>query len=354
MPTEANPRSARPPRVLIAAGGTAGHVVPALAVANELRRSGAEVAFAGGDRVEARMVPAAGYTLHRFSTAGFERRLSAGTLRSAWLAGTAPLACRRIIASVRPDVVFGAGGYVSGPMLLAAKAARIPAALLEVDAHMGLANRLAVPLVRRVYLSFPIAGRSGGKYEVTGRPCPARPPAGATEGEPVDVLAFGGSLGATRLNQVVAQAWAGEDPGFTVCHITGDREFAEYRDRATAWYRVISFSDDLGGLLNRCRLVVARAGGSVFEIAAAGRPSVLVPSPNVTADHQTRNAEHLAEAGAALVLPETDLTPQRLDAEVRSLLGDPARLDAMGQAASAWSRPDAAPRIAAGLLEMVR
>ena len=123
--------------------------MPALAVANELRRSGAEVEFAGGDRVEARMVPAAGYTLHRFATAGFERRLSTGTLRSAWLAGTAPLACRRIIAAVRPDVVFGAGGYVSGPMLLAAKAARIPAALLEVDAHMGLANRMAVPLVRQ-------------------------------------------------------------------------------------------------------------------------------------------------------------------------------------------------------------
>lgn len=300
------------------------------------------------------MVPAAGYRLRRFSTAGFERRLSAGTLRSAWLAGTAPLACRRIIASAQPDVVFGAGGYVSGPMLLAARAARIPSALLEVDAHMGLANRLAVPLVRRVYLSFPIEGRSGGKYEVTGRPCPERPPAGADAGEPLDVLAFGGSLGATRLNQVVAQAWAGDDPGLTVCHITGDREFEQYRERETAWYRVVAFSDGLGGLLDRCRLVVARAGGSVFEIAAAGRPSVLIPSPNVTADHQTKNARHLAEAGAALVLRESELTPQRLDAEVRSLLGDPARLEAMGRAAREWSRPDAATRIAAGLLEMVR
>ena len=299
------------------------------------------------------MVPAAGYTLHRFSTAGFERRLSAGTLRSAWRAGTAPLACRRIIAAVHPDVVFGAGGYVSGPVLLAARAARIPAALLEVDAHMGLANRLAVPLVRRVYLSFPIEGRSGGKYEVTGRPCPERPALSATS-EAADVLAFGGSLGASRLNQVVAQAWAGADPGFTVCHITGDREFDQYRSRAAAWYRVISFSDDLGGLLDACRLVGARAGGSVFEIAAAGRASVLIPSPNVTADHQSRNAEHLEQAGAAVVLPEPELTPQRLDAEVRSLLGDPARLDAMGKAAAAWSRPDAASRIAAGLLEMVR
>lgn len=328
--------------------------MPALAVANELRRSGAEVEFAGGDRVEARMVPAAGFTLHRFATAGFERRLSAGTLRSAWLAGTAPLACRRIIASVRPDVVFGAGGYVSGPMLLAAKAARIPSALLEVDAHMGLANRMAVPLVGKVYLSFPIEGRSGGKFEVTGRPCPERPAAAPDADHPLDVLAFGGSLGATRLNQVVAQAWAAQDPGFTVCHITGDREFEQYRGRATAWYQVISFSDDLGGLLERCRLVVARAGGSVFEVAAAGRASVLIPSPNVTADHQTRNAEHLAQAGAAVVLPESELTPQRLDAEVRSLLEDPSRLEAMGQAARAWSPPDAASRIAAGLLEMVR
>jgi UDP-N-acetylglucosamine--N-acetylmuramyl-(pentapeptide) pyrophosphoryl-undecaprenol N-acetylglucosamine transferase len=329
--------------------------VPALAVANELRHSGAEVEFAGGDRVEARMVPAAGYMLHRFATAGFERRLSTGTLRSAWLAGTAPLACRRIIAAVRPDVVFGAGGYVSGPMLLAARAARIPAALLEIDAHMGVANRLAVPLVQKVFLSFPIEGRSGGKYAVTGRPVPAPspaddPPATAS----VDVLAFGGSLGATRLNQVVAQAWAGADPGFSVYHITGDREYERYRRQASAWYHVLPFTDNLRTLLDPARLVVARAGGSVFEIAAAGRPSLLVPSPNVTADHQTKNAEHLARAGAAVILSESELTPQRLDAEVRSLLGDPARLEAMGRAAEAWSRPEAASLIAAGLLEMVR
>jgi UDP-N-acetylglucosamine--N-acetylmuramyl-(pentapeptide) pyrophosphoryl-undecaprenol N-acetylglucosamine transferase len=117
---------------------------------------------------------------------------------------------------------------------------------------------------------------------------------------------------------------------------------------------VLPFTDDLRSLLDPARLVVARAGGSVFEIATAGRPSILVPSPNVTADHQTKNAEHLEQAGASVVLPESELTPQRLDTEVRSLLGDPRRLEAMGKAAEAWSRPEAASLIAAGLLEMVR
>ena len=354
MQSQSSNSSPQPPsRVLIAAGGTAGHVVPALAVANELRDRGAEVEFAVGGRIESRMVPEAGYPFHRFDVRGFERRLSPALARSLFLAGKAPADCLRIIRRVHPDVVFGAGGYVSGPMLLAARAARVPAALLEVDAHMGLANRLAVPLVQRVYLAFPIPGRSGGKYRVTGRPVPQHGAISATVDHP-QVLVFGGSLGSSRLNELAAAAWAETDPGFWVMHITGEREYPQYADRRTRWYQVVGFTPQLWHALSRVRLVVARAGGSVFEIAAAGRPSILIPSPNVTGDHQTANARHLEEAGAAVVIPEAELDAGRLDREVRALLDDPDRLQAMGEAARRWARPQAASDIADDLLTLIR
>jgi UDP-N-acetylglucosamine--N-acetylmuramyl-(pentapeptide) pyrophosphoryl-undecaprenol N-acetylglucosamine transferase len=337
--------------VLIAAGGTAGHVVPALAVADELRARGAEVEFAGGGRIESEMVPDAGYPFHRFEVRGLTRRLSPALLRSLMLAGRAPVDCLRIIRRVQPDVVFGAGGYVSGPMLLAGRMARVPAALLEVDAHMGLANRLAAPLVQRVYLAFPLEGRAGARYRVTGRPVP-RP--GAVDGDTPrpDLLVFGGSLGSSRLNELAAAAWSQADPGFTVLHITGPREYSTYAGLAAPWYRVTEFAPSLMAVLHQAGLVVARAGGSVFEIAAAGRPSILVPSPNVTADHQTANARHLEGAGAAVVIAERDLDAARLDSEVRALLGNPERLRSMGEAAARWAKPDAASVIADDLLTL--
>src|SRR5881398_2405687 len=162
-------------RCLIAAGGTAGHVLPALAVAESLRARGAAVTFAGSpDRVEARLVPEAGYELDTFRISGLPRRPSPELLRALLLAGRAPRACARILSARRPDVVLGGGGYVSGPMVYAASRRRLPAALMEADAHLGLANCLATPFARRVFLSFPIAGRDGPKYLVTGRPIPTR------------------------------------------------------------------------------------------------------------------------------------------------------------------------------------
>lgn len=324
-------------------------------MAAELSARGAAVEFAGGDRIEARLVPAAGYPLHRFEARGFERRLSPALIGSAWRAATAPVACRRIISAVEPDVVFGAGGYVAGPMLLAARGSRVPGALLEVDAHMGLANRLAAPLVERVYLSFPIAGRTGGKYLVTGRPIPGEPERvrSWTLGWQPDVLVMGGSLGAARINQA-AVGWSGEELPFRVLHVTGEREFAEYEPRVSGFYQVRSYLDPLYWVLRDVDLVVARAGGSVFEIAAAGKPSILIPSPNVTADHQTVNARQLEAAGAAVVIPDDELTHERLDAEVRALWDDPERRRRMGEAALAWAKPDAAAVIADDLLTLQR
>jgi UDP-N-acetylglucosamine--N-acetylmuramyl-(pentapeptide) pyrophosphoryl-undecaprenol N-acetylglucosamine transferase len=338
--------------------------VPALAVAAELTARGADVVFAGtAERIEARLVPAAGYPLHTYHVSGLPRRPSLGLVRGLGLAAVAPAACIRILRRVRPDVVFGAGGYVAGPMLAAAAAQRIPSALLEIDAHLGLANRMAAPLARRVFLAFPIDDLEPPHYQVTGRPIPqAVLEATAEEGRrefdlPAErrvVLVFGGSLGSTTINRAATAAWAADDPGFTVVHITGEREFAQSSARAAAHYRVLPYTPSLGPLLAAADLVVARAGGSVFEIAAAGRPAILVPSPNVTADHQSRNAEHIADGGAAVVISDRDLTAVRLAAEVDALLADPARLGAMGEAARRLARPDAGERIATELLALAR
>jgi UDP-N-acetylglucosamine--N-acetylmuramyl-(pentapeptide) pyrophosphoryl-undecaprenol N-acetylglucosamine transferase len=322
-------------------------------VAAELSARGAHVEFAGADRIETRLVPEAGYPLHRFAVKGFQRRLSPELARSAWLAGAAPFHCRSIIRTVRPDVVFGAGGYVAGPMLLAARTARLPSALLEVDAHMGLANRLSSRLVDRIYVAFPPDGPPSERMLVTGRPLPREIQLPDVEGPAPDVLVFGGSLGASRLNAAAVAAWGDADPGFRVEHLTGDREFEQYRSAARPWYQVAGYTNALAHELDRCRLVVSRAGGSVFEIAAAGRPAILIPSPNVTADHQTANARHLERAGAAVVLPDAELTGERLDAAVRELLGDEPRLRAMGEAARSWARPDASAVIADDLLTLV-
>src|SRR5215213_8809530 len=161
-------------RALIAAGGTAGHVLPSLAVAEALRGRGLVVTFAGSpDRVEARLVPEAGYELDTYEISGFPRRPSPALLRSLITAARAPRACAAILRRRRPHVVLGGGGYVAGPMVYAAWRRRLPAALTEADAELGLANRLAAPFARRVFLAYPIAGRDGEKYRVTGRPVPA-------------------------------------------------------------------------------------------------------------------------------------------------------------------------------------
>src|SRR6059036_795056 len=216
-------------RCLIAAGGTAGHVAPSLAVAEALERRGAQVTFAGSpDRIEARLVPEAGYVLDTFRISGLPRRPSPALARALLLAARAPHACARILGARRPDVVLGGGGYVAGPMVYAASRRRIPAAVMEADAHLGLANRLAVPFARRVFLAFPLDGRTGAKYRVTGRPIPTRSrPMSQADGRRVfglpDVgpvlLVFGGSLGSRLLNELALDAFA--DAGPAVLHLCG-------------------------------------------------------------------------------------------------------------------------------------
>jgi UDP-N-acetylglucosamine--N-acetylmuramyl-(pentapeptide) pyrophosphoryl-undecaprenol N-acetylglucosamine transferase len=344
------------PTIVIAAGGTAGHVVPAVAVADTLRAEGARVVFVGGERAERTLVPAAGYELRPIAVEGLSRTNPLKAARAAAKAGGAVAAASRILGALRPGAVMGGGGYVAGPVGLAAVTRRVPLVLTEADSHLGLANKWLAPYARRVCLAFPIPDRDGDRYVVTGRPVPppatdvaaARARFGLGPGERC-VLVFGGSLGARSINEAAVQAFAGAP--YRVLHAAGTRDYATVRDRVPGdGYDLREYIDGFGEALLACELCVARAGGSIFEIAAHGRPAILVPYPHAAADHQTGNARWMEGAGAAVVLADADLTPQRLRAEVDGLLADPDRLAAMGRASAALARPDAAQRIAAELL----
>jgi UDP-N-acetylglucosamine--N-acetylmuramyl-(pentapeptide) pyrophosphoryl-undecaprenol N-acetylglucosamine transferase len=330
-------------------------------VAEALTARGAHVTFAGSpDRVEARLVPEAGYELDTFRISGLPRRPGLDLARALIRVVRAPVACRRILERRRPDVVLGGGSYVGGPMVVAAASRHIPAALTEADAHLGLANRLAAPLARRVFLSFPIPGRDGGKYEVTGRPIPARNRAlPRDEGRrrfelPLDgpvLLVFGGSLGARPLNELAVESFGVTGPA--VLHLCGQRDYDALRGRVQRDdYRLVPFTDEFGAALGAADLALSRAGGSVWELAAAGLPAVLVPWPGAAADHQTANARYFERSGGVVVVPELELG--HASGVVRSLLGDARRLDRMREAMLRIARPDAADAIADELIGLGR
>jgi len=343
------------PKCLIAAGGTAGHVLPALAVAESLSRLGADVSFASN--AESRLVGDAGYELDVFGVEGFPREISVRLARAMGRAAAAVPACVRILRTRRPDIVLGGGGYVAGPMVLAAGTLRIPAALSEADARFGLANRLAAPFAKVVFLAFPIDGLEPPKYRVVGRPIPTRSLPGdraearrrfeLPEEGPV-VLVFGGSQGAQKLNEAALEAFGSSGPA--VLHLAGDRDYPALADRVwRGGYRLLPFTDDFGAALAAADLVVARAGGSVWEIAAAGRPALLVPYPHATAGHQTENARYFERGGGAIVVSEAELD---LGRQVDQLLADPELLACMGKAMGSLARPHAADDIAKELLEL--
>ncbi|HEX6701229.1 MAG TPA: UDP-N-acetylglucosamine--N-acetylmuramyl-(pentapeptide) pyrophosphoryl-undecaprenol N-acetylglucosamine transferase [Gaiellaceae bacterium] len=342
---------------MIAAGGTAGHVLPALAVADALRARGVSVTFAGSpDRAEARLVPDAGYELDTFRITGLPRRPSPALLRALLLAGRAPRACARILARRRPDVVLGGGGFVAGPMVVAAWRRRIPSALTEADAHLGLANRLAAPFARRVFLAYPIPGRDGSKYRVVGRPIPSRskPVPRAEARELFDLSregpvlgVFGALAGARALNELAVEAFGESGPA--VLHVAGERDYASLAPRVTRRdYHLIASTDRFGAALGAVDLALSRAGGTVWELAAAGVPAVLVPYPHATGDHQFLNASHFA--GGAVVVREGELA--RVPALVRDLLAQPERLRSMSETMRRLARPDAADQIAEELVAL--
>jgi UDP-N-acetylglucosamine--N-acetylmuramyl-(pentapeptide) pyrophosphoryl-undecaprenol N-acetylglucosamine transferase len=360
-------------------------VVPALAVADALRAEGANVEFIGGERAEAQLVPAAGFPLHTIAMEGMSRSNPLLAARSLARAALAFVRARRLLASIAPDAVMGGGGYVAGPVGLAALTLRIPLVLTEADSHLGLTNRLLARFARRVCLAFPIAGRGGARYRVTGRPIPplasdraaARGRFGLAQDETC-VLVFGGSLGARSINLAAVEAFGGpaagprldrastatdpepragrpsSDATFRVLHVSGRRDHAELAGRdLQEGYDLREYLDlaDFADALAAADLVVARSGGSVFEIAAHGVPAILVPYPHAAGDHQSANARWMTEAGAAIAISDGELNAERLGGEVASLLADRDRLAAMADAARGLARPDAAREVAGEVLE---
>jgi UDP-N-acetylglucosamine--N-acetylmuramyl-(pentapeptide) pyrophosphoryl-undecaprenol N-acetylglucosamine transferase len=353
-------------RIAIAAGGTAGHVVPALAIAGALRARGAQVEFIGGERAEAELVPAAGYPFHRLAVAGLDRSNPLRAARAAALAAVAVPRARRLLRRIGADAAIGGGGYVAGPVGLAAASLRLPLFLTEADSHLGIANRLLAPLARRVFLAFALERRGGERYVVTGRPVPpgtgrADRAAAHARFELPDgpcVLVFGGSIGARTINEAALAAFGAGAP-CGVLHASGTRDYASLRERldalgSPAHYRLVEYVEPFADALAAADLAVARAGGSVFELAAAGVPAILVPYPHATAAHQAGNARWMADGAAAVVVPDSELDAERLRREVEALIADRERLRAMARAATRLARADAADRIADAVVAAAR
>jgi len=330
-------------------------------VGEALRERGVTVTFAGTpDRVESQLVPEAGFELDTFPVSGLPRTPSAAQLRAAWRASAAPAHCFRILARRRPDVVLGGGGFVAGPMVLAARLRGIPAALTEADAYLGLANRLAAPFAKRLFLAYEIPGRDGARVRVVGRPIPvAHRGASRAEGrarfgldaEAPVVAVFGALAGARSLNEAAVSAWGESGPA--ILHICGERDYGSLRPRVGRDdYVLLPQTDHFGAALAAADLAVSRAGGTVWELAAAGTPAILVPYPHATADHQTLNARHFERGGGALVVPDAEV--DRVPTLVDELFASPERLAAMRNAMLSLARPNAADEIADELVALAR
>lgn len=347
-------------RVLIAGGGTGGHIIPALAVARELvARHDAEILFVGTPRgMENRLVPEAGFRLDLIRIGQLKNVSLMTRLRTLSDLPRSIAACRQLIRDFQPSVVFGVGGYASGPAMAAALWMRVPTMSFEPNAMPGLANRLVGKRVQAAAVNFRAACKWFRNCEVTGIPVRPEffkleaPAAGAPH-----LLVFGGSQGArilnTHLPEIIA-ALLNAVPGLTVLHQSGVRHLETTQEDYAATgadparWRVEAFVDDMPARFAEANLVMARSGASsVAELAAAGKPSLLVPFAAAADQHQKRNAEAMVEAGAAVMLEEPDFAVQgRLLTALIGLLNDPERLIAMGTAGRSQAHPDAAERIA--------
>ena len=385
-------------RILMVAGGTGGHIFPALAVAEELRQRGENsgaayrIEFLGTHRpLEAKLIPAAGFPLRTVDAAGLKGIRGIQRLRNLWVLPRTALITAGILREFRPRVVVGVGGYLAGPVMLEAALVGIPTVLIEPNARPGFTNRLLAPVVRIAALGFaetaPVYGK---KARVTGLPVRRAffdiPPRSASPR--FTVLVVGGSQGSRAINHVVVKCLpllAGEagggadvEPGFSparadhevgatsassglkpgstragamrIIHQTGEHDYNEvlkaYQEQGLV-AEVHAFIDDMPGTLAQADLVISRAGATaVAELAAAGRAALLVPFPGAADQHQLENARAMEKAGAARVIVQSELTPERLAKEIRELMASPAALDRMETSARGLARPDAAARIA--------
>lgn len=353
------------PTILLAGGGTGGHVFPLLAVADALSALEPELdcVFVGTERgIETRVVPQRGYRLELADVlplrGGGVRGAAAGTLRALRAVGDG----HKLVQRLAPRAVLSIGGYAAGPVSLAAAIRRIPLALIEPNSVMGLANRLIAPLVSRAYTAFdPVERHFRGSVVLrTGVPIQRgfSPRPYELVPDELSVLVLGGSQGAVALNDTVPRALARLKNKVSIVHQAGPQHGAaverRYRDLGlTEGVRVISFIDDMPEAIARASLVIGRAGAStVSEITAIGRPSVLIPFPYAAGDHQRHNALSLEDAGAALCIPQERATAGRLAELVSGLLNDAFRLKTMAAAAIAFGRPSAARDVAEDLLSL--
>ena len=345
-------------RVVLAAGGTGGHVIPALAIAQQLKKdSGAEVLFIGTPRgMENRLVPAAGFDLKLVKVGALNRVSLATRLRTIVDLPRAVWDASRMLAEFRADVVVGVGGYASGPAMAAAILKRIPTLAFEPNVVPGFANRKIAPWVTAAAVQFEQTGRFFRNYQVTG--VPVRPaffdisPRTANASPPT-LLVFGGSQGAHAINTAMMAAFPAlraQVPGLRVIHQTGERDYNEARsayEGAGMNTEILAFITDMPGIFAQADLLVCRSGAStVGEVTAAGKPAVFIPFPRAADDHQKVNAQALVDAGAAALLEEGNLTGVALAETVARLFADRGRLAQMGKAAKKLAHPNAAQDVA--------
>lgn len=355
-------------RVLMTGGGTGGHVNPALAIAETVKRHipDAEIAFVGTKRgIENKLVPAAGYELYHVDVRGFRRSLSPANIRAAFLALTSPLAAKKLIKEYKPDIVIGTGGYVSWPLLVAASKLGIPSAVHESNAVPGLAVRKLVPYVDRIFVNFEVTGKALGAPEKimhVGSPLmsefgriekdAARAAIGLTDRCGRYIVSFGGSLGAERVNRAVLELMRDHlsaHPDIYITHACGAAGYAETRESFEAAglskypnLELVEYIYDMPLRMAAADLVISRSGAiTLSELALAHKAAVLIPSPNVTDNQQYKNAKVLADAGGAVLIEESELTDGRICSEVASILEDSARLHGLEKNIAAFAVPNA-------------
>jgi UDP-N-acetylglucosamine--N-acetylmuramyl-(pentapeptide) pyrophosphoryl-undecaprenol N-acetylglucosamine transferase len=357
-------------RLMIAGGGTGGHLFPGVAIAEELRARvpDAPVRFVGTARgLEARVLPELGWDLHLIQVSGLKTVGALGAVRGLLRLPRALWQARRAIKQWSPDAVIGVGGYASGPVVLMARLAGVPTAICEQNSIPGLTNKILGRIARAVFLSFEESRRffkprkvvmSGNPVrrallERLARPAEAAEPTAPDEAA-VHVLVSGGSQGAVAVNEVAAQALIAlgkEAPArrLAIVHQTGEKDLEATRARYAAAgvdAECHAFIRDMAEAYRRADLVIGRAGATtVAELAIAGKPAIFIPYPFAADNHQELNAREMAEAGAALSFRQAELTPERLADALRPLLADPARRRAMGATMKALGRPGAAAAV---------
>lgn len=343
-------------RVMILAGGTGGHIFPALAVAEELRSRGCELRWMGTQAgMEARLVPQQGIPIEWLSVAGFRGKGWRAKLQAPFKLLLACWQAGRILRRCKPDVVLGMGGFVAGPGGVMARLLGIPLVIHEQNRIPGTTNRLLVNYAKKVLEAFPGSFKSKAAAVCVGNPL-RRAIVDAMEQEKpardgvTRLLVVGGSLGAKALNEIVPEALASASGKFVIRHQTGQAMRAETEAlyaRLGVAAEVVAFIQDMAAAYRWADLAICRAGAmTVSELSAAALPAILVPFPHAIDDHQTANARYVSEVGAALLLPQSELTPQRLSAQLNALTQEPESLSAMSRKARSLARLDATQKVA--------